>query len=128
MARVRRSSSRCSINAGTAAKLDVIRAQVDASQAQNDLIATERDLANARAGLNRLLGRALGADIVPADTLAVPASLVVESVSQSQVPAAILSSDGFSFVIRGSGFGTQPLVVLSGVTLDNPEALKTPWG
>ena len=70
---VKRTQAR--FNAGTAARLDVIRAQVDASQAQNDLIANERDLANARAGLNRLLGRTLGADIAPADTLAVPTAL-----------------------------------------------------
>ncbi len=62
-------------NAGTAAKLDVVKAQVDASQAQNDLIANDRDIANARAALNRLIGRALGAPVEPADTLAPPAPL-----------------------------------------------------
>ncbi len=61
--------------AGTAAKLDVVRAQVDASSAENDIIANERDIAQARAGLNRLMGRTMGADIAPADTLAIPASL-----------------------------------------------------
>jgi cobalt-zinc-cadmium efflux system outer membrane protein len=61
--------------AGTAAKLDVVRAQVDVSQAENDLISNERDIANARAGLNRLLGRTLGATIEPGDTLGVPAAL-----------------------------------------------------
>ncbi|HMI57508.1 MAG TPA: TolC family protein, partial [Gemmatimonadaceae bacterium] len=59
-------------NAGTAAKLDVVKGQVDVAQAQNDLIANERGIANARAGLNRLLGRVLGAPIEPADTLGVP--------------------------------------------------------
>lgn len=58
--------------AGTAAKLDVIRAQVDLAQADNQLIANERTIANARAGLNRFLGRPLGAPIVPVDSLAVP--------------------------------------------------------
>ncbi len=62
-------------NAGTAAKLDVVRAQVDASSAENDIIANERDIAEARAGLNRLMGRTLGADIAPADTLGIPAAL-----------------------------------------------------
>jgi len=61
--------------AGTAAKLDVVRAQVDASSAENDIIANERDIAEARAGLNRLMGRTLGSDVAPADTLGVPASL-----------------------------------------------------
>jgi cobalt-zinc-cadmium efflux system outer membrane protein len=60
-------------NAGTAAKLDVVKGQVDVAQANNDLIANERGIANARAGLNRLLGRVLGASIEPADTLGVPA-------------------------------------------------------
>jgi cobalt-zinc-cadmium efflux system outer membrane protein len=59
-------------NAGTAAKLDVVKGQVDVAQAQNDLIANERGIANARAGLNRLLGRVLGAAVEPADTLGVP--------------------------------------------------------
>jgi cobalt-zinc-cadmium efflux system outer membrane protein len=59
-------------NAGTAAKLDVVKGQVDVAQAENDLIANERGIANARAGLNRLLGRTLGASIEPADTLGVP--------------------------------------------------------
>ncbi|HEX9108648.1 MAG TPA: TolC family protein [Longimicrobiales bacterium] len=62
-------------NAGTAAKLDVVRAQVDASQAENNIIANERDIAQARAQLNRLMGRTLGADLALADSLAVPAAL-----------------------------------------------------
>jgi outer membrane protein, heavy metal efflux system len=60
-------------NAGTAAKLDIVKGQVDVAQAENDLIANERGIANARAGLNRLLGRTLGASVEPADTLGVPA-------------------------------------------------------
>ncbi|HXY38257.1 MAG TPA: TolC family protein [Vicinamibacteria bacterium] len=61
--------------AGTVAGLDVIKARVDLAQADNDLIASERDLANARAALNRLMGRLLGADVEPAESLAVPAAL-----------------------------------------------------
>ena len=59
--------------AGTAPKLDVIRAQVDVAQSENDLIANERDIINARAALNRLLGRRLAAPIAAADSLIVPA-------------------------------------------------------
>jgi cobalt-zinc-cadmium efflux system outer membrane protein len=62
-------------DAGAVPKLDVIRAQVDLAQARNDLIAAERDVATARAGINRLLGRVLGAPVEAADTLAVPDSL-----------------------------------------------------
>jgi cobalt-zinc-cadmium efflux system outer membrane protein len=59
-------------NAGTAAGIDVVKAKVEVSRAENDLIANERDVANARAALNRLMGRMLGAGIEPADSLAVP--------------------------------------------------------
>ena len=61
--------------AGTAAKLDVIKAQVDASQVETDRISTERDILNGRAQLNRLLGRAIGARTQLADTLAPPPDL-----------------------------------------------------
>lgn len=61
--------------AGTAAKLDVVRAQVALAQADNVLLANARDVANARASLNRLLGRPLPMPIAPADTLAVPPPL-----------------------------------------------------
>jgi cobalt-zinc-cadmium efflux system outer membrane protein len=61
--------------AGTVAKLDVIQAQVAVAQAANDLIANERDVANAQASLNRTLGRIIGAPIAPTDSLAMPAPL-----------------------------------------------------
>jgi outer membrane protein, heavy metal efflux system len=70
---VRRTEAR--YQGGTAARLDVVKATVDASQVQNDLIGAERDIANARAQLNRLMGRALGAGVQPTDTLAAPAPL-----------------------------------------------------
>jgi cobalt-zinc-cadmium efflux system outer membrane protein len=60
---------------GTVAKLDVVRARVDAAQAENDLIANERAIATARAALNRLLARPLGAPLEATDALAVPPSL-----------------------------------------------------
>src|SRR5215471_8651109 len=60
---------------GTAAKLDVIQAQVGVAQAGNDLIANERDIATAQASLNRTLGRIASAPIVPTDSLEVPREL-----------------------------------------------------
>jgi cobalt-zinc-cadmium efflux system outer membrane protein len=54
---------------GAVARLDVIKARVTLAQADNDLIASTRAIANARAGLNRLLGRTLGAPIEAADSL-----------------------------------------------------------
>jgi outer membrane protein TolC len=62
-------------DAGTAAKLDVIRAQVDLASSDNDLISNARDIANARSSLNRLMGRPLALPITTADTLGVPPAL-----------------------------------------------------
>ncbi len=59
-------------NAGTAARLDVIQAKVGVAQAGNDVLGAERGVATARAALNRLLGRVLGATIEPADSLTIP--------------------------------------------------------
>jgi outer membrane protein TolC len=70
---LKRTQSR--FEAGTVAKLDVIQAQVAVAQAENDLIANERDVANAQASLNRQLGRVIGAAIAPTDSLAMPAPL-----------------------------------------------------
>jgi cobalt-zinc-cadmium efflux system outer membrane protein len=62
-------------NAGSAARLDVIQAQVGVAQAQNDLIGNERDVAAAQASLSRTLGRVGGLPIQPTDSLTMPASL-----------------------------------------------------
>jgi len=62
-------------DAGSAPRLDVIQAQVGVAQADNDLIANERDIANAQASLNRTLGRVIGAAVAPTDSLDMPASL-----------------------------------------------------
>jgi outer membrane protein TolC len=59
--------------AGTAPKLDVIKAKVDLAQAGNDLIANERLVATSRATLNRLMGRPQGAPLETTDRLALPA-------------------------------------------------------
>jgi len=61
--------------AGTVPKVDVVKAQVDVAQAENDPIANERALIAARASLNRLLGRAGGAPFEVTDGLEVPASI-----------------------------------------------------
>jgi len=84
--------------AGTVPKLDVIRAQVDLAQADNALIANERDIANAQAALNRLIGRVIGAPIAPLDSLDVPPSLpdstTIERIALASRPElAILASE-----------------------------------
>jgi len=63
------------LEAGTVAKIDVIKAHVDLAAAENALIANGRDIANARASLNRLMGRPLGAPVEAADSLVVPPEL-----------------------------------------------------
>jgi cobalt-zinc-cadmium efflux system outer membrane protein len=60
---------------GTAAKLDVLKAQVALAQADNDLIGAERDLTTAIDALDRLLGQPLGTPISPQDSLAIPPPL-----------------------------------------------------
>ena len=77
-------------DAGTVARLDMVNAQVAVAQARNDLIANERDIADARSSLNRLLGRPLGAPLATADSLAVPAALpelpLLEAAAQRSRP------------------------------------------
>jgi cobalt-zinc-cadmium efflux system outer membrane protein len=76
--------------AGTVAKVDVVKAQVDVSQAENDLIANERTAATARATLNRLLGRSGGAPLELTDDLTFPSSLAaveaLEKLAESSRP------------------------------------------
>jgi outer membrane protein, heavy metal efflux system len=62
-------------NAGSAPRLDVIQAQLGVAQAENDLIANERDISVAQATLNRTLGRVGAAPVVPTDSLEPPAPL-----------------------------------------------------
>jgi len=55
--------------AGTVAKLDVIKARVDVAQAGTALIANERAIATSRATLNQALGRPPGAPVEATDDL-----------------------------------------------------------
>ena len=48
------------------------RRESSVAQSENDLIANERDIANAQASLNRTLGRVIGAPIAPVDSLDMP--------------------------------------------------------
>jgi cobalt-zinc-cadmium efflux system outer membrane protein len=71
-------------NAGTVARLDVINAQVSLASADNDLIGNARDVTNAEAALNRMLGRPLGLPIVAVDSLAAPGALPdVQAIEQA---------------------------------------------
>lgn len=71
-------------NAGTVARLDVINAQVSLASADNDLIGNARDVTNAEAALNRVLGRPLGLPILAVDSLSAPDALPdVQAVEQA---------------------------------------------
>jgi cobalt-zinc-cadmium efflux system outer membrane protein len=69
------SKTQARFEGGTAAKLDVLKAQVALAQAENDLIGAERDLTTASDALDRLLGQPLGTPIAAQDTLAIPPPL-----------------------------------------------------
>lgn len=69
------SRTQARFNAGTAARLDVIRAQVAVAQAGTDLLANLGDLQNAASSLERLMGAPLGAPIAPEDSLTAPPPL-----------------------------------------------------
>jgi cobalt-zinc-cadmium efflux system outer membrane protein len=57
---------------GTVARVDVVKAETDLAQSENDLFANDRAIATARASLNRILGRAGGAPLETTTTLEVP--------------------------------------------------------
>ncbi len=74
--------------AGTVARLDVVKAKVDLAQTENQLLAGTRDIANARAGLNRLIGRPLGAPLQASDTLYLPDTLPSIALLEARAAAA----------------------------------------
>ena len=84
------SKTEARFQAGTVARVDVVKAETDQAQSENDLIANERAIATARASLNRLLGRSGGAPIETTDALEVPAPLatvdLLERLAESSRP------------------------------------------
>jgi outer membrane protein TolC len=127
---------------GTAAKLDVIQAQVAVAQAENDLIANERDIAAAQASLNRTLGRQVTAPIVPSDSLDIPPPLPdsatieqtalinrpeIESLRQQQLGARATTSLAKEFWYPDISFGVSrdylqpgPALFTTGISLPLP--------
>lgn len=62
-------------NAGTAARLDVIRATVTVAQSANDLLANALDVQTTGSALDRLIGRYQGEVVIPTDSLEIPSAL-----------------------------------------------------
>jgi cobalt-zinc-cadmium efflux system outer membrane protein len=82
---------------GTAAKLDVLKAQVALAQADNGLIGAERDVVTAADAIDRLIGQALGTPIAPQDSLTFPpplpdVALVEQMALEARPELAALSS------------------------------------
>jgi cobalt-zinc-cadmium efflux system outer membrane protein len=75
---------------GTVARIDIVKAETDLAQSENDLFANERAIATARASLNRILGRSGGAPLETTDTLDVPGPIAaieaLEKVAESSRP------------------------------------------
>ena len=92
--------------AGTAAGLDVLKARVNLAQADNALIVNERDVANARAALNRQMGRLLGSPIATADSLAIPPPLPDLAALEDTAQALRPELRGLASVQRGAAAAT----------------------
>ncbi|MGA8807861.1 MAG: TolC family protein [Thermoanaerobaculia bacterium] len=68
---------------GTVPRVDVVKAETDLAQAENDLFASDRAITTARATLNRILGRAGGAPLELTTTLEVPGPIAaIESLEK----------------------------------------------
>lgn len=94
-------------DAGTVARLDVLQAKVSFAQARNQTIADERALMIARASLNRLLARASGAPLEPAEKLEIPppapdvADLLRRaSESRPEIASVVAQREGARFATR----------------------------
>lgn len=106
--------------AGTVARVDVVKAETDAAQAENDLIANERAIATARASLNRILGRSGGAPIETTDALEVPPPLPAVDVlerlalgSRPEIQSLQAQIEGAQAATRLANRFWQPDVTLS---------------
>jgi outer membrane protein TolC len=93
-------------DAGTAPRLDVIKAQVDVAGATNDLISNGRTISDARAALNRFMNRPLGAAIVTTDSLLVPPPLPPVTVLEQEALRARPELAGLMAQRKGAGSAT----------------------
>ena len=94
-------------DAGTVARLDVLQARVNFSQAKNQAIADERTLMTARASLNRLLARPSGSPVEPEEKLDVPPSpaeidalLLLAAESRPELTSILAQREGARFAVK----------------------------
>jgi outer membrane protein, heavy metal efflux system len=92
--------------AGTVPRFDVIKAKVDVAQGQNDLIANERAIAVARAGLNRLLGRNQGAPFEATDLLEPPPPVPPIDELEKLAETCRPELKGLAALQKGAGYAT----------------------
>ncbi len=92
--------------AGTVPRFDVIKAKVDVAQAQNDLIANERAIAVARAGIDRLLGRNQGAPFDAADPLEPPPPVPPIDELAKLAESCRPELQGLAALQKGAGYAT----------------------
>ena len=92
--------------AGTVPRFDVIKAKVDVAQAQNDLIANERAITVARAGLNRLLGRNQGEPFEATDPLEAPPSVPPIDDLEKLAETCRPELQGLAALRKGAGYVT----------------------
>ena len=75
---------------GTVPRVDVIKAETDLAQAENDLFTSDRAITTARASLNRILGRTGGAPLELTTNLDVPGPIAavepLEKLAESSRP------------------------------------------
>lgn len=93
--------------AGTVPRLDVIKASVELARATNDLISNERDIANARSALARLLGVPLGSPIQPVDSLGIPGDFPPLEVLERAALSSRPELAGIAAQRRGAGAATS---------------------
>ena len=92
---------------GTVAKVDVVKAQTDFAQAENDLITNDRASATARASLDRILGRMAGAPIETTDALDVPRDIPAVEELQTIAQASRPEIQSLAAQLQGAAAATK---------------------
>lgn len=92
---------------GTVARVDVVKAETDLAQAENDLISNDRAIATARASLNRILGRSGGAPLETTDTLEVPPAIATVESLESVAEASRPEIAGLMAQLKGAQTATK---------------------